>query len=81
MFNKEWYKSKKLMLALGSLGLVILTDVFNVPIDPETYWAMVGIVSSYILGQSAVDFSEKKALGQPEKVKVEAEIKDDNDSI
>lgn len=81
MFNKEWYKSKKLMLALGSLGLVILTDVFNVPIDPETYWAMVGIVSSYILGQSAVDFSEKKALGQPEKVEADVNIKDEKDAL
>lgn len=63
MINKEWYKSKKLWTAVGSIGLVILTDVFAVPIDPETYWAVVGIATSYILGQSAVDFSEKKAIG------------------
>jgi len=47
--------SRKLWVAVCSLLLVIITDVAGVDISPEIYWAIVGIVSSYLLGQSIVD--------------------------
>ncbi|QFG05176.1 hypothetical protein 056SW001B_34 [Bacillus phage 056SW001B] len=60
-FNKSWYKSKKLWTAVGSVGFLVLTDVFNVPIDEQTYWAVVGVATAYILGQSHVDAKEKQS--------------------
>lgn len=72
--NKEWMKSKKLWTAVGSLGFVILTDVFGIPIDTETYWAVIGIASSYILGQSHVDAKKATAEAEIEKEVIKAEI-------
>lgn len=62
--NKQWFKSKKLWTAVGTLGFVILTDTFGVPIDQETYWVIVGIASSYILGQSHVDAKKVEQEGE-----------------
>jgi uncharacterized membrane protein YuzA (DUF378 family) len=61
IMNKNWYKSKKLWTLVGTLGFVILTDTLGVPIDEETYWAVVGIASSYILGQAHVDAKKVEA--------------------
>lgn len=67
MINKKWFKSKKLWTAIGTLGFVILTDTLGVAIDSETYWAVVGIASSYILGQAHVDAKQVQAEGEFEK--------------
>jgi len=48
-------KSRKLWVAIASLLFIIITDVAGVDIDPETYWAIVGVASIYITGQSIVD--------------------------
>lgn len=65
--RKEWYKSKKLWTAVGSLVFVILTDTLGVPIDSETYWVIVGIATSYILGQAHVDAKTAQAEGEIKK--------------
>lgn len=74
--NNEWMKSKKLWTAIGTLGFVILTDTLGVPIDSETYWAVVGIASSYILGQSHIDAKKVVAEAeiQKEVIKVETPL-------
>lgn len=71
--RKDWYKSKKLLTALLTALFVILTDTFNIPIDTETYWALVGVVSSYIIGQSAVDASKERGKAEVEAKVVETE--------
>lgn len=48
-------KSRKLLVAVASTLLVVLTDVCGADLDPDTYWAVIGIVSAYVLGQSIVD--------------------------
>lgn len=73
--KKDWYKSKKLVTTALTLLFVILTDTLGIPVDTETYWAVVGIVSSYILGQSAVDASKEKASAQVEAKVIEVEAK------
>lgn len=80
--KKDWYKSKKLITALLTALFVIITDTFGIPIDPETYWALVAVVSSYIVGQSAVDASKEKAKGQVETKVVEVEaVSKENDKL
>lgn len=64
--KKDWWKSKKLGTALGALVFVILTDVLAVPIDEQTFWALVAVLSSYILGQGAVDVAKEKKKDEPE---------------
>ncbi|AGE61024.1 holin [Bacillus phage Riggi] len=64
--KKDWWKSKKLGAALGALVFVILTDVLSVPIDEQTFWALVTVLSSYILGQGAVDVVKEKKKDEPE---------------
>lgn len=76
--NKQWYKSKKLWTTLGTLGFVILTDTLGVPIDQETYWAIVGIASSYVLSQGFVD--GKKVEAEKPAQKIEAEIVNKDES-
>ncbi|AGY46834.1 hypothetical protein Blastoid_35 [Bacillus phage Blastoid] len=64
--KKDWWKSKKLGTALGALVFVILTDVLAIPIDEQTFWALVTVLSSYILGQGAVDVVKEKKKDEPE---------------
>jgi hypothetical protein len=48
--------SKKLTLAITSVVFIILTEKLGIDIDFEQLIAIVTIIVSYILGQSAVDF-------------------------
>ncbi|QKN88224.1 holin [Bacillus phage Novomoskovsk] len=64
--KKDWWKSKKLGTAFGALVFVILTDVLAIPIDEQTFWALVTVLSSYILGQGAVDVVKEKKKDEPE---------------
>lgn len=54
-FKRSKWASRKLWTLIGSALFVILTDIFEVPIDEETYWAVVTLAVSYILGQGYVD--------------------------
>lgn len=54
-FMASKWASRKLWTLIGTALFVILTDVLDVPINEETYWSIVGIASSYILGQGFVD--------------------------
>ncbi|MFO7296573.1 MAG: hypothetical protein C0P72_011210 [Clostridia bacterium] len=54
-FKHSKWASRKLWTLIGSALFVILTDIFEVPIDEETYWAVVTLAVSYILGEGYVD--------------------------
>lgn len=54
-FKRSKWASRKLWTLIGSALFVILTDIFEVPIDEETYWAVVTLAVSYILGEGYVD--------------------------
>lgn len=62
-FKRSKWASRKLWALIGSALFVILTDIYDIPIDEETYWAVVTLVVSYILGQGYVDAkqAEKKS--------------------
>lgn len=48
--------SKKLTLAITSVVFIILTEKLGIDIDFEQLTAIVTIIVSYILGQSAIDY-------------------------
>jgi len=54
-FKRSKWASRKLWTLIGSALFVILTDIFEVPIDEETYWVVVTLAVSYILGEGYVD--------------------------
>jgi hypothetical protein len=54
-FKRSKWASRKLWTLLGSALFVVLTDILNIKIDEETYWAIVTLAVSYILGQGYVD--------------------------
>lgn len=59
MKNTKW-RSRKLWVAVGTVGFVVLTDVLGVNIDSDTYWSVVTLAATYIVGQSAVDVQKNK---------------------
>ena len=54
-FKRSKWASRKLWTLLGSALFVILTDILNIKIDEDTYWAVVTLAASYILGQGYAD--------------------------
>jgi hypothetical protein len=54
-FKQSKWASRKLWTLLGTALFVILTDVLGLKIEQETYWAIVSLAVSYILGQGYVD--------------------------
>ena len=53
-------KSRKFLVTAASFLFVVLTDIFGVDIEPQTYWAIVGIALSYIAGEAYIDAKNKK---------------------
>lgn len=52
--ESKWY-SRKFLLTLFTLILIVVNEVIGLGIDPDLYWQIVGAVSAYILGESFVD--------------------------
>lgn len=58
----EWtdrLKSRKFLLALGTFGFAILTDVFGLNISPETWSTILTVVLGYIGIEGAADIAER----------------------
>lgn len=53
-------KSRKLWVAVVSGVLVAFSKAFGFEIDPDTMDSLAVIVSSYLIGQSAVDWSKSR---------------------
>lgn len=51
----ERLKSRKFILTVVSSALVALAQAFDVQVDPEQLYSLVGLVGAYVLGESAVD--------------------------
>ena len=51
----ERLKSRKFILTTISAILVTLAQAFDVQIDPEQLYSLVGLVGAYVLGEAAVD--------------------------
>ena len=51
----EKLKSRKLWAAVGTAVAIMLVEIFEVPIDLEAIYAIAGVSSVYIAGQSLVD--------------------------
>lgn len=58
---KSLFESKKFIAMLcGLIGLIIL-KVFKVSVDPQTVAEIVGLIASYIVGQSIADHGKAAA--------------------
>lgn len=56
----EKLKSRKFLTAIATILFVILTQVFEIPLDNEAYFTIVGTAIAYILGQSHVDAKKEE---------------------
>jgi hypothetical protein len=54
-FKQSKWASRKLWTLIGTALFVILTDILGLKIEEETYWAVVSLAVSYILGQGYAD--------------------------
>lgn len=59
--------SRKFILALATGVLVILNDGLNMGLKTDTIMYVVGIVATWIVGESAVDISNKPKVSDIEK--------------
>lgn len=57
--------SRKLWVTIFSLVLVVLNEIFNLGINEQAYWYIVGIVAPYLIGQGIADL--KQSNNQQEK--------------
>lgn len=56
---KRKLSSRKFLVAVASALFVIITEGLGVDIDPDVYWAVVGIAGLYIFGESIVDVARR----------------------
>ena len=47
--------SRKLWALIFSGGFIVLNEVFDLGISEEAYWALVGLVAPYLIGQGIAD--------------------------
>ena len=52
-------KSRKLWMATASALFIVITKGAGLDVDPQVYWAVVGVATAYILGESYIDASRK----------------------
>lgn len=57
---KGKWASRKLWSLVFALGLLILNEVLGLGISPDAYWAIAGLVSSYLIGQGVADMQKTK---------------------
>ena len=51
-------KSRKLLMAVGAVLIILVTDVFGLNIDEATLRQVVTVIVGYIVGQGAVDVAK-----------------------
>lgn len=49
------FKSRKFLMALATMLLIILNEMIGLNIPSEAYWAIILPVIAFILGESFVD--------------------------
>lgn len=49
------WASRKLWALIFSALFVVLNDIYGLGISEDAYWAIVGLVSSYLIGQGIAD--------------------------
>lgn len=52
---KGRWASRKLWTLIFSALFVILNDVYALGVSEDAYWAIIGLVSSYLIGQGIAD--------------------------
>jgi len=55
MARKSPLKSRKLWMSVAGVCFVIITEVLGIEISEEAYWTIIGVIISYILGESVID--------------------------
>jgi len=72
---KAKLSSRKLWIAIGTVGSVLIASFFGVDVDPEALAAIAFIVGTYIFGQGLVDKSvvteQVKVAGDVGRIQVE----------
>ena len=48
-------KSRKLWIAIGGVGSILIASFFGVQVDPEALGAIAFIIGTYVFGQALVD--------------------------
>lgn len=54
LLSGKW-ASRKLWALIFSALFVVLNDVYGLGISEDAYWAIVGLASSYLIGQGIAD--------------------------
>jgi len=42
-------------MSVAGVCFVIITEVLGIEISEEAYWTIIGVIISYILGESVID--------------------------
>lgn len=56
----ERLKSRKFLVAIATILLIILNEMVGLNIPSESYWAIILPVIAYILGEAYTDGKNKK---------------------
>lgn len=56
-------KSRKFLMALAAILLIIINEMIGLNIPPDAYWAIVLPVIAYILGEAYTDGKNKESRG------------------
>lgn len=56
----ERLKSRKLLVAVATILLIICNEMIGLDIPAESYWAIILPVIAYILGEAYTDGKNKK---------------------
>ena len=56
----ERFKSRKLWVAVVTAVLLAVSEALSLNIDPDTMNSLALVISSYLIGQSAVDWSKSR---------------------
>lgn len=51
----ERYTSRKLLIAIATVILIVVNESLSAPIPEETYWAIIMPVVAFIVGESYID--------------------------
>lgn len=58
LIRGKW-ASRKLWALIASALFVVINDVLGFGISEDAYWAIVGLASSYLIGQGIADMQQK----------------------
>jgi len=55
----EKLKSRKLWVLIGTIIIALVNGYWELNIDPEIIWTVVGLAGVYLVGQSAADLGKE----------------------